>query len=346
MITLGIETSCDETGVALYSQCDGLLAESLYSQIDLHRQYGGVVPEIASRDHVNKLLPLVQSVLKHAGLDMSEVNSFAYTRGPGLKGALLTGASFAHGIAYAMSRPVIGVHHMEGHLLANKLGEQDLQFPFVGLLVSGGHTLLIDAKSPGEYIVLGDTLDDAVGEAFDKTAKMMRLPYPGGPVIADYAKRGISARFCFPRPMTNRPGLDFSFSGLKTHALTVMKQCMEVSDQRLTEQDIADIACAFQAAVVDTLMIKCKRALEKTQYKRLVVAGGVGSNAALREKLSQLMSQREGQVLYPDSQWCTDNGAMIALAGNARLCAGQKDMIGLIDVMPRWDLECLTRFDF
>lgn len=339
MLILGIETSCDETGIALYDSERGLLAHALYSQIELHAQYGGVVPELASRDHVRKILPLIRQVLEDAQIQRPEIEGVAYTAGPGLMGALLVGAAVGRSLAWAWGVPAIGVHHMEGHLLAPMLEDNPPAFPFVGLLVSGGHTQLVRVKGVGKYQLLGDTLDDAVGEAFDKAAKMMGLGYPGGPRIAALALKGHPERFTFPRPMVDRPGLDFSFSGLKTFTLNTLKKYIQ-DDQSQNEQIRADVALAFEQAVVDTLAIKCKRALTQTGLQRLVVAGGVSANTRLREKLQIMTAGLDTKVFYPRLEFCTDNGAMIAFAGCRRLLAGQREDLGF-GAMPRWALENL-----
>lgn len=338
MRVLGLETSCDETGVAIYDSEQGLLADALFSQIDLHRIYGGVVPELASRDHVRRMLPLVSEVMSAAGCASTDIQGIAYTAGPGLVGALLVGASCAQAMAYAWGIPAIGVHHMEGHLLAPMLEEQPPEFPFVALLVSGGHTQLVRVDGIGRYELLGESLDDAAGEAFDKTAKLIGLDYPGGPEIARLATRGTAGRFTFPRPMTDRPGLDFSFSGLKTFALNTWQACKAEDDAG--EQTRSDIALAFQQAVVATLAIKCRRALRQTGLKRLVIAGGVSANLALREALEDMASEVRGQVYYARPRFCTDNGAMIAYAGCQRLQAGQQDGPA-IAVYARWPMEQL-----
>ncbi|GBL59291.1 putative DNA-binding/iron metalloprotein/AP endonuclease [Pseudomonas citronellolis] len=335
---LGLETSCDETGVALYDSEHGLLADALFSQIDLHRVYGGVVPELASRDHVKRMLPLIRQVLDEAGCQPEQIDAIAYTAGPGLVGALLVGASCAQALAFAWGIPAVGVHHMEGHLLAPMLEEQPPQFPFVALLVSGGHTQLVRVDGIGRYQLLGESLDDAAGEAFDKTAKLLGLGYPGGPEIARLAEKGTPGRFVFPRPMTDRPGLDFSFSGLKTFALNTWQRCREAGDDG--EQTRCDIALAFQQAVVETLTIKCRRALKQTGLKNLVIAGGVSANRALREHLQKMLGELRGQVFYARPRFCTDNGAMIAYAGCQRLLAGQHDGPA-IDVRARWPMESL-----
>jgi len=338
MLVLGLETSCDETGVALYDSEQGLLADALFSQIDLHRVYGGVVPELASRDHVKRMLPLIRQVLDEAGREATQIDAIAYTAGPGLVGALLVGASCAQAMAFAWGVPAVGVHHMEGHLLAPMLEEQPPAFPFVALLVSGGHTQLVRVDGIGRYELLGESVDDAAGEAFDKTAKLMGLRYPGGPEIAALAEHGTPGRFVFPRPMTDRPGLDFSFSGLKTSTLTTWQQCRNAGDDG--EQTRCDIALAFQQAVVETLTIKCRRALQQTGLKRLVIAGGVSANQSLRQSLETMLAEMQGQVFYARPRFCTDNGAMIAYAGCQRLLAGQQ--VGPeIAVQARWPMETL-----
>ena len=335
MRVLGIETSCDETGVAIYDGSAGLLGHALYSQVGLHAAYGGVVPELASRDHVRKLLPLIRQVFDSSGIKPSDVDGLAYTAGPGLVGALLVGATAGRSLAWAWQIPAIAIHHMEGHLLAPMLEANPPEFPFLALLVSGGHTLLVEVDGIGRYRVLGDSLDDAVGEAFDKTATLLGLSYPGGPALAQLALQGDPKRFRFPRPMTDRPGLDFSFSGLKTFALYSWRE----SDQ--TQQDRADIARAFEDAVVDTFAIKCRRAIAQTGLKTLVVAGGVGANLRLRARLDELLAKEGGRTCYPRPEFCTDNGAMIAYAGFRRLQAGQKESLS-IKAIPRWSLEELT----
>lgn len=335
MIVLGIETSCDETGVAVYDTATGLRAHTLYSQIKLHAEYGGVVPELASRDHVRKLVPLVRECLAQAGLGISDLDGVAYTAGPGLVGALLVGAAAGRALAFALDVPAIGVHHMEGHLLAPLLEEHPPQPPFVALLVSGGHTQLVDVRGIGDYALLGETLDDAAGEAFDKTAKLMGLPYPGGPHLARLAGEGVPGRFVFSRPMTDRPGLDFSFSGLKTQVLLAWQQ----SDR--SEQTRADVARGFEEAVTETLAIKCERALAHTGHRSLIVAGGVGANRRLRERLAELAQRRRAQVCFPRPEFCTDNGAMIAFAGALRLQAGQSETAA-VSVRPRWDMAELS----
>lgn len=338
MRVLGLETSCDETGVALYDSERGLLADALFSQIDLHRVYGGVVPELASRDHVKRLLPLIRQVLQQADCQPRSIEAIAYTAGPGLVGALLVGAACAQAMAFAWGIPAIGVHHMEGHLLAPMLEETPPDFPFVALLVSGGHTQLVRVDGIGRYQLLGESLDDAAGEAFDKTAKLMGLNYPGGPEIARLAEQGRPGRFVFPRPMTDRPGLNFSFSGLKTSALNTWQQC--VADGEDDAQARADIALAFQQAVVETLTIKCRRALQQTGLRRLVIAGGVSANHSLRTGLEKMLDELGGKVFYARPAFCTDNGAMIAYAGCQRLLAGQHEDLA-IAVRARWPMEAL-----
>jgi N6-L-threonylcarbamoyladenine synthase len=339
MLILGLETSCDETGVAVYDSKRGLLAHRLYSQIAVHAEYGGVVPELASRDHVRKALPLINEALAEAGHSVQDLEGIAYTQGPGLVGALLVGASLGRSLAWGLGIPAVGVHHMEGHLLAPMLEDDRPDFPFVALLVSGGHTQLVHVAGIGEYTLLGESLDDAAGEAFDKAAKMMGLPYPGGPELSKLADKGDAKRFDFPRPMTNRPGLDFSFSGLKTYARTTILE--QAVSGVLAEQDKADISACFQAAVVDTLAIKCKRALKQTGLKNLVIAGGVGANKLLRQQLMEMTKKLGGQVFYPRAEFCTDNGAMIAYAGCQRLLAGQSADLSL-SVVPRWPMTELS----
>jgi N6-L-threonylcarbamoyladenine synthase len=338
MLVLGLETSCDETGVALYDSERGLLGDALFSQIDLHKAYGGVVPELASRDHVKRMLPLIREVLEQSGCATSDIDAIAYTAGPGLVGALLVGAACAQALAFAWDIPALGVHHMEGHLLAPMLEETPPEFPFVALLVSGGHTQLVRVDGIGQYQLLGESLDDAAGEAFDKTAKLIGLGYPGGPEIARLALDGVPGRFVFPRPMTDRPGLDFSFSGLKTFALNTWTQCRDAGDDG--EQTRCDIALAFQTAVVETLTIKCRRALKQTHLNRLVIAGGVSANQALRRSLEKMLGEFKGNVFYARPAFCTDNGAMIAYAGCQRLLAGQHEGPE-ISVQARWPMEQL-----
>ena len=315
------------------------MAHRLYSQIAVHAEYGGVVPELASRDHVRKALPLINEALAEAGHTVKDLEGIAYTQGPGLVGALLVGASLGRSLAWGLGIPAVGVHHMEGHLLAPMLEDDRPEFPFVALLVSGGHTQLVHVAGIGEYTLLGESLDDAAGEAFDKAAKMMGLPYPGGPELSKLAERGDDKRFEFPRPMTNRAGLDFSFSGLKTAARTaIIKHAV---DGVLDEQTKADISACFQVAVVDTLAIKCKRALKQTGLKNLVIAGGVGANTLLRKQLIEMTAKIGGQVFYPRAEFCTDNGAMIAYAGCQRLLAGQSAGLSL-SVVPRWPMTELS----
>ena len=331
MRILGIETSCDETGIAIYDDEAGLLANQLYSQIKLHADYGGVVPELASRDHVRKTVPLIQAALKEAGLEPQQIDAVAYTAGPGLVGALLVGATIGRALAFAWKVPAVPVHHMEGHLLAPMLEENPPEFPFVALLVSGGHTQLISVTGVGEYELLGESIDDAAGEAFDKTAKLLGLDYPGGPMLSKMAQQGTAGRFTFPRPMTDRPGLDFSFSGLKTFAANTIRANPDDAQTR------ADIARAFEDAVVDTLSIKCKRALDQTSFQRLVIAGGVSANRTLREQMAIMMQKRGGEVFYARPEFCTDNGAMIAYAGMVRLKGGTRGGLS-VSVRPRWPL--------
>ncbi len=334
MYVLGIETSCDETGVALYHSEQGLINHFLYSQIDMHSEYGGVVPELASRDHIRKLVPLIKQALDASKLSRHDVNGIAYTAGPGLIGALLVGAATARSLAWAWQIPAVAVHHMEGHLLAPMLEKNPPSFPFVALLISGGHTLLVRVDSIGHYHLLGESLDDAAGEAFDKTAKMLGLGYPGGARLSALAAQG-KPRFTFPRPMTDRPGLDFSFSGLKTFALNTFN----ASDK--TAQDKADIAYAFQQAVADTLTIKCKRALQQTGLKRLVIAGGVSANTQIRAALTDMTSKENAQLYVPRLEFCTDNGAMIAYAGCQRLMAGEDHGLEIL-ARPRWSMTTLV----
>lgn len=338
MRILGIETSCDETGIAIYDDEQGIMSHRLYSQIAVHADYGGVVPELASRDHVRKTIPLIKEVLAEANLTPQDLDGVAYTAGPGLVGALLVGCSIGRSLAYGWNLPAVPVHHMEGHLLAPMLEDDVPDFPFVALLVSGGHTMLVRVDGIGKYELLGESVDDAAGEAFDKTAKLLGLDYPGGPVLAKMAESGTKGRFKFPRPMTDRPGLDFSFSGLKTFAANT------VAKEDNAAQTHADIAYAFQEAVVDTLSIKCKRALQQTGLKRLVIAGGVSANKSLREKLEQLTSKLGGQVYYPRPEFCTDNGAMIAYAGLQRLKAGTHADL-TFKATPRWPLDTLEACD-
>jgi N6-L-threonylcarbamoyladenine synthase len=331
MRILGIETSCDETGAAIYDHNRGLLAHSVYSQATLHSAYGGVVPELASRDHIRKTLPLIHHVMSESGSSAKDISGIGYTSGPGLIGALLVGASIARSLAWAWRIPAVAVHHMEGHLLAPMLEADAPRLPFLALLVSGGHTLLVKVHTVGRYHILGQSLDDAAGEAFDKTAKLLGLDYPGGPAVAKLALKGRSGKFQFPRPMTNRPGLDFSFSGLKTFTYNTLQTTTK------DFQALADVARAFQDAVVDTLVIKCRQALKETGLQRLVVAGGVGANQQLRNTLMEMGTTLGVQVYFPRVEFCTDNGAMIAYAGLVRILAGQCDNLE-IQANPRWSL--------
>jgi tRNA N6-adenosine threonylcarbamoyltransferase len=331
MRVLGIETSCDDTGAAVYDSTRGILSHLRYSQAALHVDYGGVVPELASRDHIRKTLPLIREVLRRADMPAERIDGVAYTVGPGLAGALLVGATVGRALAYAWGVPAIGVHHMEGHLLSPMLEDDRPAFPFLALLVSGGHTLLADVRAVGEYRLLGESLDDAAGEAFDKTAKLLGLGYPGGPAIERAARSGRSGIFRFPRPMTDRPGLNFSFSGLKTACR------LAIDSAPRTPQNVADVAAELQTAVIDTLAIKVERAVEHTGLTRVVVAGGVSANLLLRERLEQLVSRTGITCYFPRLEFCTDNGAMIAYAGYQRLQAGQHDSLEL-SARPRWRL--------
>lgn len=340
MKILGIETSCDETGVAIYDEEQGLIANQLYSQIEIHADYGGIVPELASRDHIRKTLPLIESALKEANLTACDIDGIAYTAGPGLVGALLVGSTIARSLAYGWNVPALGVHHMEGHLLAPMLEDNAPEFPFIALLVSGGHTQLVKVENVGQYELLGESIDDAAGEAFDKTAKLLGLDYPGGAALAKLAEKGTPDRFLFPRPMTDRPGLDFSFSGLKTFAANTINANLDAQGN-LDEQTRCDIALAFQQAVIDTLIIKAKRALQQTGYKRLVIAGGVSANRQLRHDLAEVMQKIGGEAFYPRPQFCTDNGAMIAYAGFLRLKNGEKTDLS-VSVKPRWAMTDLS----
>jgi len=333
-ITLGIESSCDETGIGLYSSDQGLLTHKLFSQVDIHSEYGGVVPELASRDHIQRTLPLIRETLESSNIKLEELDGIAYTAGPGLSGALLVGGSIAQSLAWGLDIPALGVHHMEGHLLAPLLDSSKLKFPFVALLVSGGHTLLVEVCGIGEYKILGQSLDDAVGEAFDKTAKILGLGYPGGPALARLATQGEKDLFDFPRPMIDRPGLDFSFSGLKTFARNTYINFPE---------EKASIAKAFEVAATETLMIKCRRALEQTGFSTLIVAGGVSANLTLRQTIDKMAQKLDINVHYPEPEFCTDNGAMIALAGHYRLISGQRNAHYEILVKPRWNLEELEK---
>jgi N6-L-threonylcarbamoyladenine synthase len=335
MLVLGIETSCDETGVALYDGAEGLLADALHSQVELHAAYGGVVPELASRDHIRKLVPLVRKTLDDSGRSLADVDGIAYTSGPGLMGALLVGAGFARSMAWSLRKPAVAVHHMEAHLLAPLMDADTAPpLPFIALLVSGGHTQLVLVNAVGDYELLGESVDDAAGEAFDKAAKMLDLGYPGGPLLARAAETGNPQRFRFPRPMTDRPGLDFSFSGLKTYTLNTTRDLAP-----MTDEDRADVARAFEEAVVDTLYIKCRRAVEQTGIAHLVMAGGVAANTRLRRKLSEDL---QAAVHYPPPRLCTDNGAMIAYAGCLRLEAGERAPLA-IETRARWPIVELGR---
>lgn len=339
MRVLGIETSCDETGVAIYDSAQGLLADVLYSQVEMHAVYGGVIPELASRDHIRKTLPMIRQLMAERNIDAASIDGIAYTAGPGLMGALLVGAALGRSLAMAWGVPAIGVHHMEGHLLAPMLEDEPPQFPFVALLVSGGHTQLVAVRGIGEYRLLGESLDDAAGEAFDKVGKMLGLAYPGGPRVAALALKGTPGRFSFPRPMVNRPGLDFSFSGLKTYVRNTLEE-LQGAAGGLTDQDRADVALAFEESVVQTLVIKCRRALEASGLRSLVIAGGVSANQRLRAQLQAMIEPRGGRLYYAQPRFCTDNGAMIAYAGCQRLMAGQTQGLE-IAVRPRWPLETL-----
>ncbi|HEX3913223.1 MAG TPA: tRNA (adenosine(37)-N6)-threonylcarbamoyltransferase complex transferase subunit TsaD [Steroidobacteraceae bacterium] len=334
MRVLGIESSCDETAVAVYDQAAGLLSHCLHSQVAMHRAYGGVVPELASRDHVRRLLPLVREALAEAESDRSSIDGIAYTAGPGLIGALLVGEGFATALGLAWGKPALGVHHLEGHLLAPLLEPNAPAFPFLALLVSGGHTQLIDVAALGRYRILGETLDDAVGEAFDKTAKLLGLPYPGGAALADLAVHGREGEFSFPRPMLDRPGLDFSFSGLKTAALVALR------GRDLQQPVRADVARAFEEAAVETLAEKCRRALRQTGHRRLVIAGGVGANRRLRAIIAATARDLDVGVYFPRTEFCTDNGAMIALAGCLRLAAGMRGGL-CMSARANWELGSL-----
>ena len=343
MKILGIETSCDETGVAIFDEEKGLIANQLYSQIEMHADYGGVVPELASRDHIRKTLPLIDAALKEANLTAKDIDGIAYTAGPGLVGALLVGATISRSLAYAWQVPGLGVHHMEGHLLAPMLEDNPPPFPFVALLISGGHTQLVKVDGVGQYELLGESIDDAAGEAFDKTGKLLGLDYPAGVAVSKLAEQGTPNRFIFPRPMTDRPGLDFSFSGLKTFAANTINANLN-AEGKLDEQTRCDIAHAFQQAVVDTIIIKCKRALQQTGYKRLVMAGGVSANKQLRADLAEMMKNLKGEVFYPRPQFCTDNGAMIAYTGFLRLKHGEHTDLS-VSVKPRWAMTALPKID-
>lgn len=333
LITLGIESSCDETGVALYQMGRGLLAHALHTQVVMHSEYGGVVPELASRDHVHRVLPLLREILREADVSLSQIDAIAYTQGPGLGGALLVGASVANSLAYALDIPTIGIHHLEGHLLSPLLSDPAPSFPFVALLVSGGHTQLMRVDGVGRYTLLGETLDDAAGEAFDKSAKLLGLGYPGGPALAKFAELGRPGLHKLPRPMLHSGDLEFSFSGLKTAVLTLVRNSAN------DDQTRADIAYAVQEAIVDVLAHKARAALAQTGLNQLVVAGGVGANQLLRSRLTTDISKRGGRVFYPDLEFCTDNGAMIAFAGALRLAQHQGVKDYRFNVKPRWDLQ-------
>lgn len=332
-LILGVESSCDETAIALYQSDGSLTINEIFSQIDLHRAYGGVVPELAARDHLKRLPILLTEALQQAGKTLADLDAIAYTAGPGLLGALMTGAGFARSLAYALNIPAIPIHHMEGHLLSPLLAEPVPDYPFIALLVSGGHTQLMAVKAPGDYQLLGQTLDDAVGEAFDKTAKLMGLPYPGGSELAQLAEKGNPNRYPLPRPMTNRPGMDFSFSGLKTQVRLLIES--EPDDP----QTRADIAAAFQQAIIDTLLIKCRRAWDATGYRTLVVAGGVSANRALRQTLADHAAKHGKTVHFPPPAVCTDNALMIAHAGALRLHQANPELA--VDVRARWPLDHL-----
>lgn len=336
MIVLGIESSCDETGVAAYSETEGLLAHRIFSQIQTHAEYGGVVPELASRDHVRKLIPLIRETLNDANLTLKDIGGIAYTAGPGLIGALMAGAAVARSLALSLDIPAVAVHHMEGHLLAPMLEENPPSFPFLALLISGGHTQLVEVSGIGEYKILGESIDDAAGEAFDKTAKMLGLDYPGGPALSKLAEEGNPSRFRFPRPMTDRPGLDFSFSGLKTHTLVTLE------GTEGSPEDRRDVAAGFEEAVADTLTIKTRRALEASGLRRLVVAGGVSANQRIRRKLEAMAKAGRYEIAFPRLEFCGDNGAMIAFAGHQRLKAGQHEPSEIL-ARPRWPLSELEK---
>lgn len=336
LITLGIESSCDETGIALYQMGRGLLSHALHTQIAMHGEYGGVVPELASRDHVQRVIPLVRQVMTDANVSLEQLDAIAYTQGPGLGGALLVGASVANALAYALDIPTIGIHHLEGHLLSPLLSDPAPEFPFVALLVSGGHTQLMRVDGVGLYELLGETVDDAAGEAFDKSAKLLGLGYPGGPALARLAALGRPGRYKLPRPMLHSGNLDFSFSGLKTAVLTLVRQ------NEMTDQTRADIAYATQEAIIDVLAHKARASLAQTELSQLVVAGGVGANQLLRSRLSDDISRRGGRVFYPDLEFCTDNGAMIAFAGALRLAQQQGLKEYRFNVKPRWNLQEIT----
>lgn len=339
MLILGIESSCDETGVALYDTDSGLLGHTVHSQTALHAEYGGVVPELASRDHIRRLLPMISALLSEHGLSISEINGIAYTQGPGLAGALLVGASVGSALGYALSIPVVGIHHLEAHLLSPLLSHPAPAFPFVALLVSGGHTQLMAVNAPGDYDLLGETRDDAAGEAFDKTAKLLGLAYPGGPALAELAHSGNAARFKLPRPMLDQDNLDFSFSGLKT-AVANLTQQIGNGTAGCSAQDKADIAAGFQEAIVEVLTAKCERAINATAMSQLVVAGGVGANRRLRSCIDAAANKAGFRVFYPPVELCTDNAAMVALAGAMRIKHGQTGALPF-GARPRWDLDSL-----
>jgi len=341
MKILGCESSCDETGLAIFDSEAGLLGHVLHSQVDLHALYGGVVPELASRDHIKRLTPLYSALLEQTGLSSDSLDGVAYTAGPGLAGALLTGAQFARSLAFGLGIPSLGVHHMEAHLLAPMLEDPAPDFPFVCLLVSGGHTLLVDVAGVGEYRILGESIDDAAGEAFDKTAKMLGLPYPGGPHLAALAENGDRTAVSLPRPMLDRPGMDFSFSGLKTAAIVQLRkwQASHSGDELAQQAWMADLAASFEEAIVDTLMRKSERALAATGYKRLVISGGVSANRRLRARVDALCEGSDLEAFYPSLEFCTDNGAMIALTGAYRMRAGFKDGSDGFSIRPRWGLQ-------
>lgn len=331
MKILGIETSCDDTGAAIFDSEKGILSQRLHTQLDLREKYGGVVPELSSRDHIRRLAPLVNDVLNESNCGTEDLHGVAYTAGPGLMGALLVGSMFARSLAFAWQKPSVAVHHLEAHVLAVMLEEKKPQFPFLTLLVSGGHTMLLRADDIGSYQLLGESLDDAAGEAFDKTARLMGLDYPGGARIAEFALQGNAMSYHFPRPMVDRPGLDFSFSGLKTYAHNTWQTSKQDHEAR------CDISHAFQEAIVDTLVIKCRRALEKTKLKQLVIAGGVAANQRLRERLAEMVEKFDAELFYPKPSLCTDNGAMVAYAGYRRFLLGQSDPL-TAPIQPRWPL--------
>lgn len=337
MKVLGIETSCDETALAIYDGDKGLLAHELYSQARFHSDFGGVVPELASRDHVRKILPLLDCVLKSANISEHDLDGIAYTAGPGLAGSLMVGGAVATSLAFTLDIPVIGVHHMEAHLLSSMLEKNSPEMPFLALLVSGGHTQIVNVKSLGNYELLGESLDDAAGEAFDKVAKLLELGYPGGPIIGNLAEKGDCKKYYFPRPMTDRPGLDFSFSGLKTHTRNLVNE-LDVSNQEVKY----DLCAGFQEAIIDTLIVKCSRALKQTSLKSLVVAGGVSANTRLRFKMREKIEKMGVHVFYSRLEFCTDNGAMIAYLGHERLKNGDRGSIS-IETYPRWPMEDLTK---